>query len=70
MTLRWSFTNGSSWWKEPLQIWSGASGYSSMTALDGPAPEDSHSLFVIYEKGRFLSTESISVAKISINGQL
>ncbi|XP_066472384.1 sialidase-1 isoform X2 [Tiliqua scincoides] len=70
MTLRWSFTNGSSWWKEPLQIWGGASGYSSMTALDGPAPEDSHSLFVIYEKGRVFSTESISVAKISINGQL
>ncbi|KAH0630502.1 hypothetical protein JD844_013568 [Phrynosoma platyrhinos] len=70
MTLRWSFTNGSSWWKEPLQIWSGASGYSSMTALDGPAPEDAHSLFIIYEKGRITSTDSVSVAKISINGKL
>ncbi|XP_042308290.1 sialidase-1 [Sceloporus undulatus] len=70
MTLRWSFTNGSSWWKEPLQIWSGASGYSSMTALDGPAPEDVHSLFIIYEKGRVTSTDSVSVAKISINGKL
>ncbi|XP_015277873.1 PREDICTED: sialidase-1, partial [Gekko japonicus] len=70
MTLRWSFTNGSSWWKEALQIWSGASGYSSMTALDGPAPDDAHSLFVIYEKGRVETTESISVAKISINGKL
>nr|XP_020666824.1 sialidase-1 isoform X3 [Pogona vitticeps] len=70
MTLRWSFTNGSSWWKEPLQIWSGASGYSSMTALDGAAPEDAQSLFVIYEKGWVTSTDSVSVAKISINGKL
>lgn len=70
MTLRWSFTNGSSWWKEALQIWGGASGYSSMAALDGPAPDDAHSLFVIYEKGRLETTESISVAKISINGKL
>ncbi|XP_062978443.1 sialidase-1 [Elgaria multicarinata webbii] len=70
LTLRWSFTNGSSWWKVPLQIWAGASGYSSMTALDGGAPEDAHSLFIIYEKGRVTSTESISVAKISINGEL
>ncbi|XP_003218036.1 sialidase-1 isoform X1 [Anolis carolinensis] len=70
MTLRWSFTNGSSWWKEPLQIWSGASGYSSMTALDGSAPEDAQSLFIIYEKGRLTSTDSVSVAKISIDGKL
>nr|XP_056715080.1 sialidase-1 [Euleptes europaea] len=70
LTLRWSFTNGSSWWKEALQIWGGASGYSSMTALDGTAPDDAHSVFVIYEKGRFKTTESISVAKISINGKL
>ncbi|XP_054834501.1 sialidase-1 isoform X2 [Eublepharis macularius] len=70
MTLRWSFTNGSSWWKEALQIWGGASGYSSMTALDGTEPDDAHSLFVIYEKGQVETTESISVAKISINGKL
>uniref|UniRef100_A0A8D2JKN6 Sialidase-1 n=1 Tax=Varanus komodoensis TaxID=61221 RepID=A0A8D2JKN6_VARKO len=70
LTLRWSFTNGSSWWNETLQIWSGASGYSSMTALDGTAPEDARSLFIIYEKGRHSVTESISIAKISINGEL
>ncbi|XP_053153485.1 sialidase-1 isoform X6 [Hemicordylus capensis] len=70
MTLRWSFTNGLTWWGKPLQIWSRASGYSCMTALDGTAPEDTHSLFVIYEKGVYSSLESISVAKISINGRL
>ncbi|XP_034277369.1 sialidase-1 [Pantherophis guttatus] len=70
LTLRWSFTNGSSWWKEPLLIWRGSSGYSSMTTLEGNSLRDDHCLFVIYEKGEVEYTESISVAKISLNGQL
>uniref|UniRef100_A0A8C6VC43 Sialidase-1 n=1 Tax=Naja naja TaxID=35670 RepID=A0A8C6VC43_NAJNA len=70
LTLRWSFTNGSSWWKEPLVIWRGSSGYSSMTTLEGNSLWDDHCLFVIYEKGEVEYTESISVAKISLNGQL
>uniref|UniRef100_A0A8D0HAE5 Sialidase-1 n=1 Tax=Sphenodon punctatus TaxID=8508 RepID=A0A8D0HAE5_SPHPU len=70
LTLRWTLANSTSWCKEPLQVWGGPSGYSCMATLDGPAPEDKHTVFVIYEKGRNLTTEFISVAKISINGQL
>ncbi|XP_063147315.1 sialidase-1 isoform X2 [Candoia aspera] len=70
LTLRWSFTNGSSWWKRPLLIWRGASGYSSMTTLDRNGLWGDNCLFIIYEKGEAQYTESISVAKISLNGQL
>ena len=70
MTLRWSFTNGTTWWGRGLQVWAGPSGYSSLAAPPpsalGPAPL----LYLIYEKGRSLSTESVSLATISVYGGL
>uniref|UniRef100_A0ACB8EG39 Sialidase-1 n=1 Tax=Sphaerodactylus townsendi TaxID=933632 RepID=A0ACB8EG39_9SAUR len=72
MTLRWSFTNGSSWWKEALQIWRPGMWLLPPWPVRSGADTGlaAHSVFVIYEKGRVESTESISVAKISINGKL
>ncbi|XP_068780057.1 sialidase-1 isoform X3 [Struthio camelus] len=66
LTLRWSFTNGTTWWGRGLQVWAGPSGYSTLAALPPEAQGDAPSLYVIYEKGRSQYTESISVAKISI----
>ncbi|KAF4080595.1 hypothetical protein AMELA_G00173180 [Ameiurus melas] len=68
MTLRWSFTNGTTWENEAVQIWAGPSAYSSMTSLVGNAVEDKKYIYVIYEKGHLESTESISVAKIHLYG--
>ncbi|XP_025028702.1 sialidase-1, partial [Python bivittatus] len=70
LTLRWGFGNGTPWWKEPFLVWRGASSYSSITTFEENSQHDSHYLFVIYEKGEDHYTESISVAKISLNGQL
>ncbi|XP_065516330.1 sialidase-1 isoform X3 [Lathamus discolor] len=68
LTLRWSFTNGTTWWGHGLQVWAGPSGYSSMAApppgAQGPAPF----FYLVYEKGQTLSTETISLATISIAG--
>ncbi|KAK2864698.1 hypothetical protein Q7C36_003852 [Tachysurus vachellii] len=68
MTLRWSFTNGTTWENEAMQIWAGPSGYSSMTSLYGNSIEDKKYIFVIYEKGQKESIETISVAKIHLYG--
>nr|XP_021409792.1 spliceosome RNA helicase DDX39B [Lonchura striata domestica] len=68
MTLRWSFDNGTTWWGRGLRVWEGPSGYSVLAAPppeeEGPAPL----VYLIYEKGRSLSTESVSLATISLAG--
>ncbi|XP_071276623.1 LOW QUALITY PROTEIN: sialidase-1, partial [Agelaius tricolor] len=70
LTLRWSFDNGTTWWGQGLRVWEGPSGYSTLAAPppeeEGPAPL----VYLIYEKGRSLSTETVSLATISLSGDL
>ncbi|XP_077447236.1 sialidase-1 [Stigmatopora argus] len=66
LTLRWSETDGLSWEKNALQIWSGASGYSCITSLDSGSASDRKHIFVIYEKGHKNYYETISFAKIHL----
>ncbi|KAM9434398.1 sialidase-1-like isoform 2-T2 [Clarias gariepinus] len=68
MTLRWSYTNGTTWENEAVQIWAGPSGYSSMTSINGNSVEDRKYIYLIYEKGHKEIIETISIAKIHLYG--
>ncbi|XP_075042659.1 sialidase-1 [Mixophyes fleayi] len=69
LTLRWSFDSGDSWEQKSIQIWPGPSGYSSLTTLSRNV-EDYENLFIIYEKGRKETTESISFVKVNLYGHV
>ncbi|XP_039235272.1 sialidase-1, partial [Pipra filicauda] len=68
LTLRWSFDGGATWWGRGLRLWEGPSGYSALAAPPPGEEDPSPLLYVIYEKGRSLSTESVSLATISLAG--
>nr|XP_042703244.1 LOW QUALITY PROTEIN: sialidase-1 [Chrysemys picta bellii] len=71
LTLRWTSAKGISWWQRPLQVWAGPSGYSSLDVMEPwDAPGEPPTLYLIYEKGRQKSIESISLVKISLSGSL
>ncbi|XP_050163621.1 LOW QUALITY PROTEIN: sialidase-1 [Myiozetetes cayanensis] len=68
LTLRWSFDGGATWWGRGLRVWAGPSGYSALAAPPPGEGDRAPLLYVIYEKGRSLSTESVSLATISLEG--
>lgn len=62
LTLRW--TSGTSWRRNALNIWPESSAYSCITTI----PDDvEDNIYVIYEKGTNIYTETISMVKISLN---
>ncbi|XP_053577925.1 sialidase-1 [Bombina bombina] len=69
LTMRWSYSSGSSWEQDSIQIWPDASGYSTLTSLSGHSA-DHENIYVIYEKGKKEITESISLVKINIYGRI
>ncbi|CAM5159425.1 unnamed protein product [Eretmochelys imbricata] len=71
LTLRWSWAKDTSLWQHPLQVWAGPSGYSSLDVMEpGDLRREPPTLYLIYEKGRNQSIESISLVKISLSGSL
>ncbi|CAM4321712.1 unnamed protein product [Lepidochelys kempii] len=71
LTLRWSWAKDTSLWQHPLQVWAGPSGYSSLDVMEpGDPRREPPTLYLIYEKGRNQSIESISLVKISLSGSL
>ncbi|XP_071476108.1 sialidase-1-like [Diadema antillarum] len=68
MTLRWSYDNGISW-AGSLNIWPQASGYSTMTAIPNDISDYKY-IYILYEKGEKSSTQYLSLAKVSLSGQL
>ncbi|KAG9470363.1 hypothetical protein GDO78_018017 [Eleutherodactylus coqui] len=69
LTLRWSFNSGDSWEQKSFQIWPGPSGYSCLTTLSHHM-EDNENIYIIYEKGRKEITESISLVKVNLYGNI
>ncbi|XP_066294339.1 sialidase-1-like [Branchiostoma lanceolatum] len=61
MTLRWSYSNGTSW-DGSLRVWERDEGYSTMTML----PQDSTHLYILYERGEKSSTQEIALAIVQL----
>ncbi|XP_066293672.1 sialidase-1-like isoform X2 [Branchiostoma lanceolatum] len=68
MTLRWSYDNGTTW-AGSYQVWPAAAAYSTLMMLHTDA-EDSKYIYLLYEKGEKNAYSTISMAKISIYGDL
>ncbi|XP_041481338.1 sialidase-1-like [Lytechinus variegatus] len=68
LTLRWSYDNGTTW-ASALSVWPKASGYSTMMAIPNNLQESKY-IYILYEKGQKSATETLSLAKISITGDL
>ncbi|XP_062904029.1 sialidase-1 [Mobula hypostoma] len=63
LTLRWSYDHGKTW-ENKMLIWSGASGYSCMTTFSNSS-NDKY-IFLVFEKGKVDTRESISFMKIGL----
>ncbi|XP_035684478.1 sialidase-1-like isoform X2 [Branchiostoma floridae] len=68
MTLRWSYDNGTTW-AGSYQVWPAAAAYSTLMMLHTDA-EDSRFIYLLYEKGQKNAYSTISLAKISLYGEL
>ncbi|XP_078685284.1 sialidase-1-like [Branchiostoma floridae x Branchiostoma belcheri] len=68
MTLRWSYDNGTTW-AGSYQVWPNAAAYSTLMMLHTDT-EDSKYIYLLYEKGQKNAYSTISLAKISIYGEL
>eukprot|EP00058_Branchiostoma_floridae_P023768 XP_002609258.1 hypothetical protein BRAFLDRAFT_124755 [Branchiostoma floridae] len=68
MTLRWSYDNGTTW-AGSYQVWPAAAAYSTLMMLHTDT-EDSRFIYLLYEKGQKNAYSTISLAKISLYGEL
>ncbi|XP_071947984.1 sialidase-1-like [Antedon mediterranea] len=62
MTLHWSYDLGKTW-NNSLSIWPNPSGYSTMTTIPGL----DNSIYILYEKGRVSTYESLSFVKVDLH---